>query len=763
MKAGASTNRRWLARLLPQTLVARVFALYTTALLGFVGGALAAFYHHQFHLELERIQLRTDAQMEVVAPVVADSAVIGDYDTIQRTLERSLRHSDFAEAVFIDLHGGSIRARRSDRPEIVAPAWLEARVEASLYDANQPIAVGGRDYGVLRLSYAVDRIAGGMWEQARAALLLATLGLACGLLLIWLPLQHWLGNIGRLQSLQEGMQAGRVGDAIVLGEDAPIEFRRTFDVLSRAAADMQLQREQAAVTLQAIGDGVFTLDAQGRIVLVNPAACLTLGVPQDALIGRYAHEVLAPVFGREVRYQPWDAQRATVTDALGRQRVLDTTLSTIGGPGGTLAGHVLACRDVTHQHALDQRLRDEMRARQAAIASLRGVLEGLVPQAGGRGDMLNDIEAISQMISDVTERLQAHGAQLGAIFDLSPDGFVSFDPGGAVTYVSPAFTHLTGIEGGEVLGLDEAGFAARLGQHCESRLGPLSIQAFRRGPADEATARHLQVERPTRRTLEVTLRPGDGKALSQILHLRDVTHETEVDQMKSEFLSVAAHELRTPMSSIYGFTELMMTRPMTPQRQKEVLATVHRQTGLMIAIVNELLDLARIEARRGKDFVIEALDLATLVGDLVRDFTPPAGRPLPRVHGGGESIVVRADRGKLLQALSNLLSNAYKYSPGGGAVDITLALEGTQARVGIRDHGIGMTPQQLERMGERFYRADASGSIPGTGLGVSIVKEIVELLGGRLAFASEPGQGTEVSLWMSAVADVAFPVLSDAA
>lgn len=623
---------RWLTTLLPQSLVGRVFALYTAALLCFVGGAVAIFYHHQFHLELERTQLRTEAQMEVVAPTVADNAVIGDYDTIQRTLERSLRHSDFARAVFIDLHGGAITATRSDLPETTAPGWLETLVADHLYDANQPISVGGRDYGVLRWTYATDRIAGGLWVQARATLLMAAAGLACGLLIIWWPLQQWLGNIGRIESLEEGMRAGLVENPTALGDDAPIEFRRTFDVLSRAAADMRLQREQAA----------------------------------------------------------------------------------------------------------------------AAIASLRGVLEGLVPQAHERGDMDHDIEAISLMISQVTEKLQAHGAQLGAIFDLSPDGFISFDPQGIVTYVSPAFTRLTGIDTSEVLGLDEDQFTRRLEVQCGARQEPLSIQAFRRDGDETDGVHHLQIERPTWRTLGVTLRRGDGKAISQILHLRDVTHETEVDQMKSEFLSMAAHELRTPMSSIYGFTELMMTRPMTPERQKEMLAAVHRQAVLIISIVNELLDLARIEARRGKDFVIQPLDLMMLVQDLVRDFTPPGERPAPRVRLEGGPVVVRADRGKLLQALSNVLSNAYKYSPSGGAVDIMLGVADGQAWVKVVDHGIGMTPQQLERMGERFFRADASGSIPGTGLGVSIVKEIVALLGGRLAFASEPGQGTTVTIWLAA-------------
>jgi signal transduction histidine kinase len=115
---------------------------------------------------------------------------------------------------------------------------------------------------------------------------------------------------------------------------------------------------------------------------------------------------------------------------------------------------------------------------------------------------------------------------------------------------------------------------------------------------------------------------------------------------------------------------------------------------------------------------------------------------------------VSADRKKLIQAVSNVISNAYKYSPDGGAVGIDLAtLPGNDdlpSRIGIRitDYGIGMTPEQLTHVCERFYRADTSGKIPGTGLGMSIVKEIVELHGGDLEITSKVGAGTTVMLWL---------------
>jgi signal transduction histidine kinase len=258
--------------------------------------------------------------------------------------------------------------------------------------------------------------------------------------------------------------------------------------------------------------------------------------------------------------------------------------------------------------------------------------------------------------------------------------------------------------------------------------------------------------------LQVALREGRSEAISQVLYLRDITHETEVERIKSEFLSTAAHELRTPMASIYGFADLLMRRDLPQEKRLEVLGIIHRQTELMVSIINELLDLARIEARRGKDFVLETLDLAALVRDTARDFKPPGDRAEPELLELEDTgAMVNVDRAKMAQALGNVLSNAYKYSPGGGAVRVRLREGHLPGRlhepawgVSVEDYGIGMTPEQLARVSERFYRADTTGSIPGTGLGMSIVKEIIDLLGGGLELESAPGAGTHVTLWLPA-------------
>jgi signal transduction histidine kinase len=218
--------------------------------------------------------------------------------------------------------------------------------------------------------------------------------------------------------------------------------------------------------------------------------------------------------------------------------------------------------------------------------------------------------------------------------------------------------------------------------------------------------------------------------------------------MKSEFLSMAAHELRTPMTAIYGFAELLLDRDFGEVERRDFLGTIMRQSKLTVSILNELLDLVRIDERRGKDFSVERVDLRELLQEIAAGFGTPEGRTPPALPATDGPLCVRADRGKLTQAVSNVLSNAYKYSRPGSSVGIELAESASGASVRITDQGIGMTPEQLARVGERFYRADTSGKVPGTGLGMTIVREIIELHGGSVTLASVAGVGTTVTLWI---------------
>lgn len=361
------------------------------------------------------------------------------------------------------------------------------------------------------------------------------------------------------------------------------------------------------------------------------------------------------------------------------------------------------------------------------------------------------------MQSDVTGRvtaehvLEEHSDRLNTIFDLSPDGFVLFDQNNFLVYFNPEFIRMTGLEEAHLSELDLYTFDHLLKSLCDSNYEYVKIEKLlEKNSVDETSQVHLIL--PERKILSRQIRHSIGSRGQTVMYFRDITRESEVDRIKSEFLSTAAHELRTPMASLFGFTELLLKRKYDEARQRDMLETMHRQAALLINLINELLDLARIEARQGKDFKIGAYRLADLVQETVASFLMRDSLHQIEIGTLDPELKVMIDSEKMRQALTNVLSNAHKYSPKGGLIHVSQQCREkhgkTYAGLCVTDEGIGMTNAQLGRVFERFYRVDTSGNIPGTGLGLCLVKEIIELQDGQVEINSTFGQGTQVTLWL---------------
>jgi PAS domain S-box-containing protein len=238
----------------------------------------------------------------------------------------------------------------------------------------------------------------------------------------------------------------------------------------------------------------------------------------------------------------------------------------------------------------------------------------------------------------------------------------------------------------------------------------------------------------------------EGKQTGIVTIIHDVTHEREVDRMKTEFISTAAHELRTPLTSIQGFSEIMLTRnDITEEEKKRFLSYINKQSISLTMIVSDLLDIARIESGRGF-----ALNKATFnINDTITQIIPFFQENSPKHHFElslpDHDTPVHADKQKMEQVFKNLISNAVKYSPMGGLIRLSGKSSDDHYEVTVSDQGIGMSHDQVEKIFDKFYRVDASNTaIEGTGLGMTIVKYIVEAHGGRIWVESELGKGTMV-------------------
>lgn len=227
---------------------------------------------------------------------------------------------------------------------------------------------------------------------------------------------------------------------------------------------------------------------------------------------------------------------------------------------------------------------------------------------------------------------------------------------------------------------------------------------------------------------------------------QEEARKEELDRLKDEFVLTASHELRSPLTSVQGFAELLMldADSLTP-RQRETVEIILDNCRHLVRLLNDLLDLARSDAGR-LAIRPQPTEVAPLVEDVVRTMraqTEAAGQTLGEdVQPGLPLINVEPDR--IRQILVNLITNAHEYSPEGASIGVAARAVGAEVEISVTDNGPGIPADQLQRIFERFTRGDAglTQRVGGTGLGLAISKSLVELHGGSIDASSTPGQGS---------------------
>lgn len=247
------------------------------------------------------------------------------------------------------------------------------------------------------------------------------------------------------------------------------------------------------------------------------------------------------------------------------------------------------------------------------------------------------------------------------------------------------------------------------------------------------------------RTSVIHDREGKDSGIVTIIH--DVTHEREVDRMKTEFISTAAHELRTPLTSIQGFSEILLMREdLKAEEKKKFLTYINKQSVGLAMIINDLLDISRIESGRGFSLDKVPCNAGDAIQEILPYFQEQYKNHQFEVVLPEKPVQLHVDKEKVGQVLKNLLSNAAKYSPEGALIRTVVEKFKDHCRISVQDQGMGMTPEQVDKIFDKFYRVDASNTaIEGTGLGMTVVKHIVEAHGGEVWVESEVGKGTVVT------------------
>jgi two-component system phosphate regulon sensor histidine kinase PhoR len=285
-------------------------------------------------------------------------------------------------------------------------------------------------------------------------------------------------------------------------------------------------------------------------------------------------------------------------------------------------------------------------------------------------------------------------------------------------------------------------------------LGRTAAEAYRQAGLQEALERcmregapqslEIRTSGPSSRALEVLVAPVGRAGAVAVFH--DVTERRRLEEMRRDLVASVSHELRTPVAAVRGSVETLLEGALEdPLQARRFAQMIHRHVLRLQKILEDLLDLSRLESGAGmpRKHPVGLGDLAEAALEAVAELARAKGLELSKELSQGQ-VMVKGDPRQLEQALVNLLENAVNYTEPGGRVSLRVSLEGAEAHIAVQDTGVGIPPEHLPRIFERFYRVDKNRSraLGGTGLGLSIVKHVVQNHGGRLEVESTPGKGS---------------------
>jgi GAF domain-containing protein len=402
------------------------------------------------------------------------------------------------------------------------------------------------------------------------------------------------------------------------------------------------------------------------------------------------------------------------------------------------------------------------------VAHFSPEILNLVQAIGGQVAVAINNAHLYELIRDQAERLgtmlrkqQEEASRSQAILEAVADGVLVTGMDNKVTFINRSAETILELPADHILGKTLDTFGGLFGKAAAAWMQTIrgwSEDSASYQPGDSYAE---QIELDNKRIVLVHLAPVmlQNDFLGTVSIFRDITHEVEVDRLKSEFVATVSHELRTPMTSIRGYADILLlgAAGALNENQSHFLQIIKNNTERLNILVNDLLDISRIEAGR-VTLAPQPLDLRDVAEDVLADIlrrsqeenkpmaiSLEAPKELPRVFGDSERV---------RQIIDNLVDNAYHYTPMDGQIQVRLHSENGEVQVDVIDSGVGIAPEDQERVFERFYRGEHPLVLatPGTGLGLSIVKQLVEMHHGRIWMTSKgiPGEGSTFSFTLPA-------------
>jgi PAS domain S-box-containing protein len=508
----------------------------------------------------------------------------------------------------------------------------------------------------------------------------------------------------------------------------------------------ELHRHAAwlSTTLRSMGDAVIATDSGARVTFLNPVAETLTGWTREEAMGKPLEQIFRitnPITG-EVAENPVArvlregtvvglANHTALTSRDGTSRPIDDTAAPITDGGGHIQGVVLVFHDVSATHAAEKSIRESRGAQHTAEVALR--------------------------------QAEDTGLVLAAIVESSDDAIIGETLDGVITSWNQSAERILGYTAGEIIGKPVS--ALMPPDHSEDMARIL--ERIRRGER----VGHFETQRLTKdgRSIDVSLsvspiRDADGTIIGAAKVARDITERKRAEaererllaaaeaaraeaesanRMKDDFLATLSHELRTPLNAIVGWAKILRSGKVDAEDLEEGLSAIDRNSQAQTQIIEDLLDISRIISGNLR-LDVQRLCLTDIIEAALAAVLPAANAKEIRIHKVLDSLAgpVTGDAARLQQVVWNLLANAVKFTPKGGRVQVLLERVNSHVEISVIDTGIGISPEFLPHVFDRFRQADASTTrrYAGLGLGLAIVKQLVEMHGGSIR-AKSPGEG----------------------
>ncbi len=380
----------------------------------------------------------------------------------------------------------------------------------------------------------------------------------------------------------------------------------------------------------------------------------------------------------------------------------------------------------------------------AISAAARAIAAGAPPRfpRSGIPDIDGLVQALRQMhrqLGDRFEDLRREQAESAALVESMVEGVIAADGRGRTITANAAARRLLGYEVSEELPDLQELFRAKAAREV--------VNAVLEGRAVQD--RELDVDG---RAILMNARPLTSGGAVLVIH--DLSEIRRLEAVRRDFVANVSHELKTPLTSISGYAETLLTDTPDSDTTRRFLGTILENARRMQRLVDDLLDLSRIEAGRWQPEP-EPIDVAEAAREVWNDMGDRgSAREIQfTVEPAPDATIIQADPDALRQVLTNLFENSLRYTPRGGRILCRSRLEGSGVALSVTDNGSGIPHEHLARVFERFYRADQARSRDegGTGLGLAIVKHLIEAHGGRVSAESERGVGTTVTCWFPGI------------